>query len=247
MKTCMHRLGVVMLVTLLSAGWLSGAVVQPLNEREIDVVWSTSDGQRQEIYYTNRKEGSWTEPVRITDDYYDNMYPVIDKDSSGRRWVFWTAYNNGTMELRYTTGENGTWSESETLAGEMTSNISPSVIIDTEDTVWVVWSANDGDLDDIYFAANKKDSWSEPTLLHEPNSVADMLPEIELDGAGRPVVSWKTLKNGRTTVVASRLTDSHWSEPEIEEIVDTAGQDDSEKLELPSFVINSSMVFVRIY
>ena len=238
---------VLSLITVFSAGSPSAAVIQPLTERDVDVVWSTSDDQRQEIYYANKTEGLWTEPVRITDDYYDNMYPVIDRDSSGRRWVFWSAYSNGSMELRYTTGENGNWAEGETLAAEMTTNISPSVIIDKDDTVWVVWSANDGELDDIYFAVNEKGSWSSPANLHESNSVADMLPEIEFDGSGRPSVSWRRLHDGKPTVVTSRLTDNQWSEPEVMETIDTTDQEDGETLELPSFINNSSMVFVRIY
>lgn len=230
----------------LFSGTLFGTVVQPFNEREVDVVWSTSDGQRMEIFYTHKKEGLWTEPVRITDDYYDNMYPVIDRDSTGKRWVFWTAYNNGSMELRYTTGESNEWQDSETLADEMKTNISPSVIIDKQDSVWVVWSANDGEPDDIYFAFNEKDSWSEPTHLHDRNSVPDMLPEVELDGSGLPAVNWKTLRNGKTATLTSRLTDNEWSDPQIKEIAETREQDD-ETLELPSFVNNSSMVFVRVY
>ena len=235
-----------LLLTCLFSGTLFAIVVQPLNDREIDVVWSTSDGQRMEIYYAHKKEGIWAEPVRVTDDYYENVFPVIDRDSTGKRWVFWTAYNNGSMELHYATGENDDWQESETLADEMKTNISPSVIIDKQDTVWVVWSANSGDLDDIYFAFNEKNSWSEPATLHARNSVPDMLPEIGLDGSGHPAVTWKTFKDGKTATVTSRLTDHEWTVPQIKEIVQ-ADQESEETLELPSFVNNSSMVFVRVY
>lgn len=228
------------------AGPLFGMVAKPINEREVDVVWSSSDGRRVEIFYAHKKEGSWTEPIRITDDYYDNMYPVIDRDSTGKRWVFWTAYDNGNMELRYTTGENEDWRDGETLADDMKTNIAPSVIIDKQDTVWVVWSANDGDLDDIYYAFNENDSWSQPDHLHDRNGVPDMLPEIELDGAGTPQVSWKTLKNGITATLMSRWTEDEWSDPEVRELAEANSKED-ETLELPSFVRNGSMVFVRVY
>lgn len=239
------------MVSFLNVSFLSATLladeVQLLNKREVDLVWSTSDGQRMEIFYANKKNGDWSEPVRITDDYYNNMYPVIDRDNSGKRWVFWTAYNDGRMELRYTTGNNDEWQESVTLTDEKKTNISPSLVIDKEDTVWVVWSANDGGLDDIYFAVNSEENWSEPQQLHDLNSVADMLPVIELDDSGSPAVKWQSMTDGELTVVASTFADDEWTDPAITEPVEAAEPTDDEIIELPSFINNTSMVFVRVY
>jgi hypothetical protein len=236
---------------LLAGAWVLavlvvGAQSQPLEGREVDLVWSTSDGQRMEIYYAHRLNGVWAEPVRITDDYYDNMYPVIDRDSTGTRWLFWTAYSNGRMELRYTSGRDGTWRESTTLADRMKTNISPSVVIDKEDTVWVAWSANDGGVDDIYVAFKDKNSWSEPAMPHAPNDVPDILPEVGLEDSGNPEVTWQSLQNGALLTLTSRFSGEQWSEPEVSENSEPV-ESHSETLELPAFVNNTSMVFVRVY
>ncbi|MGI9569617.1 MAG: hypothetical protein ACR2PH_07760, partial [Desulfobulbia bacterium] len=90
----------------------------PEIDNDIDVVWSSSDGLKMEIYYSQRKDGVWQEPVRITDDHYDNMYPVIDRDSSGNRWIFWTAYDSGRMDIHYTSGDGEEWQTSELLSSE---------------------------------------------------------------------------------------------------------------------------------
>jgi len=226
--------------------WIAGgAFAASAETREVDVVWSTSDGSRTEIFYTNQLDGKWSEPTQITDDYYDNMYPVVDRDQSGSPWVFWTAYSGGSMELRYAIAENGAWQDSETLASELKTNVAPSVIIDDEDVVWVVWSANNGGLDDIYFASSKNDTWTEPARVHPENTVADMLPEIGKDGTGSLAVSWQRLQDGEPVMLMSTFNDGEWSDAAVPEVEETESAE--EIVELPDFIKNTSMVFVRIY
>lgn len=215
---------------------------------DIDVVWSSSDGLKMEIYYSQRKDGVWQEPVRVTDDYYDNMYPVIDRDSKGNRWIFWTAYDSGRMEIHYTTGDGSEWQNSTPLASDRKTNLSPSMVIDKQDKIWVVWSANDDDLDDIMYASFQNGSWSEPDSLHEPNETPDLLPEIELGGDGTPWVVWRAAREGKNVTLSSSWIENDWSEPLIEEIKDSDKDEGEEKIiELPQFVNRTSMVFVRVY
>ena len=215
---------------------------------EIDVVWSSSDGQKMEIYYTQRTDGIWQEPVRVTDDHYDNMYPVIDRDSSGTRWIFWAAYAGGQMDIHYTSGDGVEWENNEILSSTKKTNTSPSMIIDKQDKIWVVWSANNDDLDDILYASFENGSWSGPDEVHEQNDAPDLLPTIEIAGDGSPRVEWRAARQGQNVVLSSRWIDNEWSEPLIEE-TEPADQENKEEsiLELPQFVNRTSMVFIRVY
>ena len=215
---------------------------------DIDVVWSSSDGLKMEIYYSQRKDGVWQEPVRITDNHYDNMYPVIDRDSSGKRWIFWTAYDNGRMEIHYTSGDGEEWQTSELLSSDNKTNISPSVVIDKQDRIWVVWSANNDDLDEIMYSFFQSGSWSDPDFVHEPNEAPDLLPVIDISGDGTPQVVWRAARGGKNVTLSSTWTENDWSEPLIEEIEDS-DKDESEEniIELPQFVTRTSMVYIRVY
>lgn len=215
---------------------------------EVDVVWSYSDGVKMEIYYSQRENGTWKEPVMVTDDHYDNMYPVIDRDSSGRRWLFWTAYDRGTTEIHYTTGKEGEWQSSEILVSGMSSNLSPSVVINKQDQVWVAWSANDGQLDDIMYAYFTGTEWSEPELVHKPNDVPDFSPVIEIDGDGTPMISWRASRAGENITLASKFIEDDWTEPLIQDIApENETEDQPGILELPQFINPGSMLFVRVY
>ncbi len=235
-------------IVLFSFVSISGSTEKHAVQEDIDVVWSSSDGLKMEIYYSQRQHDFWSEPVRVTDDHYDNVYPVVDRDSSGKRWIFWSAYDNGRMELHYTTGRGEEWQDSEVLEADKETNISPSVVIDKEDRVWVVWSANDGLADDIMYAYFQDGSWSDPATVHGENELPDMLPVIEIDPAGSPSVTWRASRNGENITLASRWVDGQWSEPEIQKIETEEDQDPKDKmLELPSFMNKSSMVFIRVY
>ena len=228
---------------------LSSASVEVADiDTDVDVVWSSSDGVKMEIYYSQRENGTWKEPVMVTDDHYHNMNPVIDRDSSGRRWLFWTAYDRGTTEIHYTTGKGGEWESSEILVSEMSSNLSPSVVIDGQDRVWVAWSANDGQLDDIMYAYFTGTEWSEPELLHDPNELPDLLPVIEIDGDGTPIIVWRASRAGQNITLASKFIEDDWTEPLIQEIEpEQDAEDKAGILQLPQFINPGSMLFVRVY
>ncbi len=149
--------------------------------KEIDAVWTQSDGIRPEIFYSHYISGVWSEPVMITDDYYDNMYPVIDQDSTGKKWLFWTAYDDQRMDIRYTTGKDDKWADSASLETEMQRNIAPSVIIDKSDVVWLVWSANSDGAGDIFCATNKDGVWSVPVRINEANTDAGYTADSRIE------------------------------------------------------------------
>lgn len=234
---------------LLLAAVTNSYAQDPTAQQEIDVVWSKSDGIRPEIFFTNYSAGTWSEPEMVTDDYYDNMHPVVDRDSSGVRWLFWTAYDSQRTEIRYTSGTSGDWQEDRALAFEMQSNSAPSVVIDQDDTVWVVWAANDGNLDDIYYAFGKGGKFSEPSPLHEPNDVPDLMPVVELNDDSLPTVSWKQMQDGRYVTVTSGYDGADWSIPAV--VQEETGQADEggaeEMIEVPEFVTDSGLVFIRSY
>lgn len=218
--------------------------------KEIDAVWTQSDGIRPEIFYSQNVSGVWSEPVMVTDDYYDNMYPVIDQDSKGKKWLFWTAYDNQLMDIRYTTGQDGEWADSMSLTTGMQRNIAPSVIIDKSDVVRLVWSANSDGAGDIFYATNKDGLWSDPVLVNEPNATADVLPIVELNEDDQPVVTWKGMSDGKMVDLVRSWDGERWSEVTVVTEEQSRKQDDesdSEMIELAEFMPKSGMVFLRVY
>lgn len=184
----------------------------------------------------------------ITDDRFDNLHPVLDRDSQGRLWLVWSAYDNQRMELRYASGKDGVWQDGSTIPTAMAINMSPSLVVDGNDVVWLVWSANNGGPDDIYYAVHDSGAWSEPALVHVANGRADVLPMIDINQEGRPVVFWKGMVDNRYETFASEYVNGDWSPEELLPELDAAEkEDEDEEMALPSFINKNGAVFLRIY
>ncbi len=218
-------------------------------EKEADAVWIESDGMRHEVFYSSFIAGSWSEPVQVTDDYFDNLYPVIDRDSQGKKWLFWTASDNGKLFLRYTTSTGSGWAESKDVPVELHSSIAPSMLIDSDNVLWLVWSGNTGGQDDIYFATCRKGIWSSPKTLNPEDEVPDILPQIFLAGNNEITVIWKKYLNGSYRQVQSTWDGKKWSSfAEIEPIGKTeAEQLEDQEIPVPAFIRDDERAFIRIY
>jgi len=91
-------------VCCLSWSWQCFAMQQYLDKVAIeglnaDLVWSQSDGLREEIFLANYKDGIWSKSVAITDDNADNLHPAVDQTSNGTRWIAWTAIEDGSYSI----------------------------------------------------------------------------------------------------------------------------------------------------
>jgi hypothetical protein len=215
---------------------------------DADLVWVESDGIRHEIFYSSFKDGAWRAPLQVTDDYFDNLHPVIDRDGKGRRWLFWTASDDGRLTLHYVVDDKGKWSEVKDVPTDLHSSIAPSIVIDDRDVLWLVWSGNTGTVDDIYWATLQDGKWSEPQTVHEKDDVPDILPKITLQDDGTLRVAWKKIIDGRYRKVESFQTDGQWSTPRVVEEKDSErAVPEKEKIPLPDFVRDDDRAFVRLY
>lgn len=227
----------------------AGAAVGQAEPVEIDAVWSEARDGRHEIFHTMRRGGQWSDPEMVTDDYFDNQQPAIDRDSQGRVWLVWTAYSSQRKELRYTVGDGEVWQESKTIEVETTTNNAPSLAVDGDNVAWLVWAGNNGGDDDIYYAHSTDGQWSEPALVHGPNDRMDVLPELAIAPDGRPVVSWQAMVDGDYVTLSSSYGDGAWSQevPVAEGDEDEADDGANEEIALPSFIDDNKALFLRLY
>ncbi len=217
---------------------------------EQDVVWSQSDGLRHEIFTSTYKEGEWSSPVKITDNNANNLHPILEKGRDGVKWLFWSAVRPNGISIEYAILENDEWSGPTKLPMEQHSSITPSVLADKQGPMWLVWAGNDGDNDDIYVSRYQKAKWSTPQVLHAPNEVPDITPEIAYNKEGKIEVNWIGFRGKSYIKLASVYTkNTGWSteqeklENEEEDTQNTEEQD----IELPSFLPSNSQFFLKIY
>lgn len=246
--------GILALVCVFMNSWGENGVAKATgpDEKSIqaELIWSESDGLRQEIFTSSFRAGTWSEPVKITDDNAGNMHPTIDVGVDGRKWVAWTAIEETGYEIRYNIYEQGEWQEHKKLPSDLASNIKPSIIIDVDNIPWIVWSGNNGGLDDIYFSRFIDGEWTEEQSVNPENTVPDILPFLDLDEENNPVVTWDSYKNGDYIPLQSLWNGSEWSYP-VELTLENGSKEGTEDLSqlitLPEFITDTSQVFLRTF
>ena len=221
-----------------------------------DLVWSESDGLRYELFSSSKKGDKWTAPVKITDNNANNLHPVLDRGADGKKWLFWSAVRPDGISIEYAVFQGNEWSEPQKFPVEQHSAITPSVLADKKKGVWVVWAGNDGGNDDIYFSRylGKQDKvWTDPQIIHAPNNVPDIKPEIAYNDEGRIEVTWLGFRgNNRYIQLFSVYTDgAGWSpeqeKPEPEEENVQEQEENEQEAELPSFLPGGSQFDLKIY
>jgi hypothetical protein len=218
-------------------------------DTKMDIIWAESDGLRYEIFTSSYRAGTWGEPVMITDDNAANLHPSIDVGDDGKKWAVWSAIDGLEFEIRYSVFENEEWQEAKTILTGLSSNIKPSIIIDSNSIPWVVWSGNNGDTDDIYYSRYVDGEWTEEKRIHDINSVPDILPFLDTDAEGNPVVTWDRFIDGSYKKRQSTWDGETWSSPSaiaVEEETLEDPEDSQNSVPLPEFVSDTRHVFLRV-
>lgn len=220
-----------------------------------DVVWSSEDGDAQQIYFSSYQSGksAWSEPVKVTNDFYRNGHPVIDAGKNGKRVLVWTAGSGNDYIIRYAVGKDDTWSEPESIPSQLKENLAPSVVIDRSGATWVVWSANDGGQDEIYFSKYSEGGWTIPMRVNSGNDVPDILPVVTLNAKGKPQVTWQGYRHDDYVQLQSTWKGEAWSEeveleteaPSEETAAETATN--ASIANMPSFIERPEEAFLRVY
>ena len=237
-------------LVMTSGSMAQTSTMQPASERDADLVWIESDGIRHEVFFTTLHEGKWSPPFQVTDDLFDNLHPVIDRDKQGARWLFWTASDDGRLSLHYATFSDSEWSEIQDVPVELNSSIAPSVVVDGKGVLWLVWAGNTGGVDDIYWATLQKEKWSKARTLNQKDEVPDILPKISLTGNGTVQVMWKKFIDGGYHNILSTWDGKKWSSPAVIEEDDVTEQEalqNANEIILPDFVKDDDRAFVRLY
>ncbi len=233
-----------------STAGAAGPTARTATPSFVEVVWSQTDALgHAAIYYADRKQGApWSEPVKITNDQFDNMHPVIADGPDGRKWVVWSAVNQPDFFIHYSILVDGVWSAPRNIPSGLSSNTAPFVAVDDSNVVWVVWSGNDGvSNDEIYFSRFRAGKWDAPVRLNPKNEVPDILPQITVIKGKPPVVTWLGFRNGEYHRLQSSYRGASWNKPvEISNAAEATIEQTARKIALPAAVKHPESVFIHV-
>jgi len=227
-----------------------GTTARAVTPSFVEAVWSQTDALgHAAIYYAGRKQDApWSEPVKITNDQFDNLHPVLADGPDGRKWVVWSAVNQPDFFIHYSILADGVWSAPRAIPSDLSSNTAPFVAVDGSNVIWVVWSGNDGvSNDEIYFSRCRAGKWDGPVRLNPKNEVPDILPQITIAYGKPPVVTWLGFRNGDYHRLQSSYRGGAWSKPvEISDAAEATIEQAAREIVLPAVVKHPERAFIHV-
>lgn len=146
--------------------------------------------------YTN---GTWSEPIALTDGRSDLFRPAIALDGAGKLWAFWSANQKGNFDLFARPIENGKAGATIQLTKDAGPDIVPVAATDAKGNVWIAWQAfrngrsqiramrsvpgavATGFSDEIIVAASNTNEWN---------------PAIAASSKGEVTIAWDSYRKG---------------------------------------------------
>ena len=213
-----------------------------------DMVWAASDGLSSEIYISSEQDGTWSEPLQVTNNNAENLVPCIDSTQDGTKYLTWASLEEGNLNVRYMTGKNAVWSEPQSIPDLPVTSTTPFVAVDKNDVVWLVFAGNSGGNDDVYCTRLVKGKWTAAARINAENNVPDINPFIEIGEDGTVQVFWQGFRDGAYVILSSVWQQDAWSEEkrvDDEALAAIELKNDEVQASLPDFVANNKTVFIR--
>jgi lysophospholipase L1-like esterase len=145
-------------------------------------VWSGSDGNDLEIYYTHYQGGQWTTPQKIfQDNAVHDVSPSIAVDDAGKPVVVWIRENEDKREVYCSRWDGEKWSPEDLVGDSSDIRLSqPSVTLDGEGNIWIVAAGlrNDDAQSEIYWTHRTSSGWSIWAQLNQEDASPDLDPTL---------------------------------------------------------------------
>lgn len=181
------------------------------DQNTLHVVWQKRelfpDGWR--IYYAKKfVNGSWTNPIRISDSLYTSVYPSIVVASKLHK-VFISyvkAYSNFNAQIVLAIGnENSTWNSID-ITNDSLQNRNPTIDIDKEEDVHLAWLGMDSlSNDKIKYSNSKSGNWETYSL--DDNYSGDnyyAVPSLSISPNGNANILYLSVISGVSRIVHAR-------------------------------------------
>ena len=136
-------------------------------EKEPDLAQLVKEPGGDQLWLRVQKDGTWNEPVAVTQGHGDLYKCSVTVDGKGNAWVFWAENASwpkqpvANFEIKARSWSNGKLSEPVNLSENPGNDVSPVATTDGNGRVWVAWQGARGNVFHILERHQKADgSWT---------------------------------------------------------------------------------------
>lgn len=143
------------------------------NKGNAIIVWVQSDGDQDQIFKSEYRNGRWSHPSSLKDnislDETSANFPKLAMDKKDNVIIAWSQSDGKNEQIYKSEYHDSTW----THPADLTDNISPDgtrahapqVAMDNDGNTIVIWAQNDGSKDKLFKSEYRNGQWTHPTDL----------------------------------------------------------------------------------
>ncbi len=188
------------------------------------IVWDQFDGNNNQIYMREYRNGSWSSQPALSDSISPKgtncFSPHVAMDDNGNAIIVWMQYVSADQIFK-SEYRNGKWTHPSSLSENICSSdysaSSPYVAMDNNGNAIITWLQYDGSCYQIFLREFRNDEWTpEPSLTESISPVGydAMLPAVSLDDNGNAIVAWIQYDiNSRSQIFVSEYRGGAWVHP----------------------------------
>jgi len=206
--------------------WGSPQVAMDDNGNAV-IVWSQSDGSYDQIFKSEYRKGTWTNPSSLADNISPNggevgWFPQVAMDDNGNAVIVWQQYDgNGYYQIFKSEYRKGVWTNPSSLADNISPNggeawWNPQVAMDDNGNAVIVWSQSDGSNWQIFKSEYRNGIWTNPASLADnisPDGQGADGPQVAMDDNGNAVIVWKQYDGSNYQIFKSEYRKGVWTNP----------------------------------
>ncbi|MBI3695959.1 MAG: hypothetical protein HY238_14100, partial [Acidobacteria bacterium] len=119
-------------------------------EDRVWVIWSAQAHGNFDLYARWRKNGNWSDEIKITQDPGPDLNPVAATDSTGAVWVAWQGWRKDNFDILVARQRGAGFSKEERVSTSLASDWDPQIAAGKNGEVAVVWDTYDKGDYDVY-------------------------------------------------------------------------------------------------
>ncbi len=162
-------------------------------EGRVWVFWSADARGNFDLYARYRKNGLWSDEMRLTQDPGPDLNPVAVTDSTGAVWIAWQGYRRDNFEILVARQRGTGFSKEERVSFSAANDWDPQMAASKNGDVAVVWDTYDKGDYDVYL---RRLRWSGRIGMDTPMPIAatqkfEARPSVAYDVEGRIWVAYE--------------------------------------------------------
>jgi uncharacterized protein YheU (UPF0270 family) len=194
------------------------------NNGNVIIVWSESNGHKDQIYKSEYRNGSWSYPSSLNDSIsptdQDAFQPQVAMDNSGNAIIVWRQYDGSFYQIFKSEYRSGAWTHPTGIDDNVSPGgggaADPRIAMDDSGNALIVWNQYDGNFYQIFKSEYRSGAWTHPSALSDnisPDGQSTSENEVAMDNNGNAIIVWSQNDGTVKQIFKSEYRSGAWTNP----------------------------------